>query len=73
MNGARSRHVPIPACPPGTAVELFRFARSGRIFSPKYESISKTFKPCHVIVFASFIPDHAKLSQDRWLDSPVLE
>lgn len=41
--------------------------KNGRIFSPKYESVVKTFSPCHVVAFANFIPDHSKLSQDRWL------
>jgi hypothetical protein len=47
-----------------TLMECFK---NGRIFSPKYDSINKTFSPCHVIIFANFIPDHSKLSQDRWL------
>lgn len=46
---------------------LMEAFKNGRIFSPKYESTSKTFNPCHVVVFANFIPDHSKLSQDRWL------
>jgi hypothetical protein len=46
---------------------LMESFRNGRIFSPKYKSISQTFKPCHVVVFVNFIPDHSKLSQDRWV------
>ena len=38
-----------------------------RPFPHKYDSVSKPFEPCHVIVFANFIPEHHKLSQDRWL------
>ncbi len=47
--------------------QLMESFKNGRIFSPKYESVVKTFSPCHVIAFANFIPDHSKLSQDRWL------
>jgi len=46
---------------------LMESFKNGRIFSPKYESVVKTFSPCHVVAFANFIPDHSKLSQDRWL------
>ena len=46
---------------------LMEAFKNGRIFSPKYESVVKTFSPCHVVAFANFIPDHSKLSQDRWL------
>ena len=46
---------------------LMESFKNGRIFSPKYESVSKTFEPCHVVVFANFPPEHQKLSQDRWL------
>ena len=46
---------------------LMESFKNGRILSPKYESISKTFSPCHVMVMANFIPDHSKLSQDHWL------
>jgi len=46
---------------------LMEAFKNGRIFSPKYESVVKTFSPCHVVVFSNFIPDHSKLSQDRWL------
>ena len=46
---------------------LMEAFKNGHIFSPKYESVVKTFSPCHVVAFANFIPDHSKLSQDRWL------
>jgi hypothetical protein len=46
---------------------LMEAFKKGNIFSPKYESVVKTFSPCHVVAFANFIPDHSKLSQDRWL------
>jgi hypothetical protein len=44
---------------------LMESFENGRIFSPKYESVDKTFSPYHVVVFPNFIPDHSKLSQDR--------
>lgn len=40
--------------------------KNGVLFSPKYESITKMFKPCKVVVMANFYPDQTKLSSDRW-------
>lgn len=40
--------------------------KNGRIFSSKYESVTKTFAPPHVLVVANFPPDKSKLSADRW-------
>lgn len=41
--------------------------KNSRMFSAKYESHMKLFKPPHVIVMANFAPDMTKLSPDRWL------
>lgn len=40
--------------------------KNGRIFSSKYESVTKTFACPHVMVVANFPPDQTKLSADRW-------
>ena len=48
---------------------LYSFLESikdGRIFSPKYESVTKRFKPPHVIVMMNEEPDYLALSEDRY-------
>jgi hypothetical protein len=40
--------------------------KNGRIFSPKYESHTKTFIKPRVFVFSNFHPDQSMLSVDRW-------
>lgn len=46
-----------------SVIESFK---NGRIFSPKYDSGMKMFKPCTVVVFANWTPDRSALSEDRW-------
>lgn len=49
--------------------------KNGIFFNTKYESKMVIFNSPHVIVFANFLPDLAKLSKDRWklYDIDVLE
>lgn len=46
--------------------------KNGRIFSPKYQSKMKFFKPPKVLVVANFKPEIKKLSKDRWWIQPVI-
>ena len=45
-------------------IEAFK---NGRLFSSKYESNLRVFKPCKVVCFANFVPEWFKLSLDRWM------
>lgn len=47
--------------------------KNGRMFSPKYESVSKTFPRPEVIVFANWEPDYDKLSADRWSVHEIID
>lgn len=40
--------------------------KNGRVFSPKYESIMKTYEPMHIVVLMNEQPDMSKLSADRY-------
>lgn len=44
---------------------LMEEIKNGEIFSGKYESCTKRFKPPHVVVFANFPPPIGGFSQDR--------
>lgn len=46
-----------------STIESFK---NGRLFSSKYESIMKIFKPAKVLCLSNFFPDKSKLSLDRW-------
>lgn len=40
--------------------------KNGRVFSPKYESVMKTYAPMHIVVCMNEEPDRTKLSADRY-------
>jgi Putative viral replication protein len=40
--------------------------KNGRVFSGKYESMTKYLGPCHVVVMMNEEPDYEKLSEDRY-------
>lgn len=40
--------------------------KDGHVYSPKYESVTKRFQPCHVVVFSNEEPDMAALTTDRF-------
>lgn len=46
--------------------DFLEAVKDGRMFSMKYESRMKRFKPPHVIVFMNQAPDMEKLSMDRY-------
>lgn len=48
---------------PYALVEDFK---NGRVYSPKYESVTKRVHDIRVIVFANFPPDRTEMSMDRW-------
>ena len=50
----------------GMSYSAVESLKDGIIFSGKYEGGAKIFPPPHVIIFANFLPDLTKLSQDRW-------
>lgn len=46
--------------------EVIESVKNGVCFSGKYESTSKMYEIPHVVVFANWPPDEAKMSSDRW-------
>lgn len=46
--------------------DIFAKLKDGRMFSPKYDSVSLLFAPVHVICTANFPPALERLSEDRW-------
>lgn len=46
--------------------DFLEAVKDGRVFSTKYEPITKYLDGCHVIVFTNFQPDQDQLSADRW-------
>ena len=47
--------------------QILEDIKNGRVFSGKYNSTTKFYKPPHVICLANFKPDLNKLSLDRWV------
>ncbi len=41
--------------------------KNGMMFSPKYDSHTKYFKPPHLVVMANWWPEYDKMSMDRWM------
>jgi hypothetical protein len=56
--------------------DLFEHVKNGSLFSGKYESRTKSFGPCHVVIMMNELPDMTKLSADRYhiidLDGPPI-
>jgi len=40
--------------------------KDGLVFSGKYEGGTRLFPRPHIVIFANWLPDFAKLSLDRW-------
>lgn len=46
--------------------EVMEQLKNGRIFSGKYESMTKVYARPHLVVFSNSLPDLGKMSKDRW-------
>lgn len=46
-----------------SVIEMFK---DGKLWSPKYDSQIKIFKPVTVLCLSNFYPDQTKMSSDRW-------
>lgn len=58
MDCPRSRELVFP-------YSFLEDVKDGRVFSTKYESVTKHLGQVHVVVFANFLPEFGKLSADR--------
>ena len=45
---------------------VLEMLKDGEVFSPKYDSGSKTFSRCHVVVFSNEEPDQLSMTPDRY-------
>lgn len=46
--------------------QIIEDLKNGMLFSSKYTSQCKMFKPPKIVIMANFMPDKSKLSDDRW-------
>lgn len=46
---------------------LLEMLKNGQMMSGKYESCRLRWKPGHVVVFANFLPERGRCSEDRWI------
>jgi len=56
---------------PRRGMEYFQYViveslKDGQVFSPKYNSCTKDFQPCHCVVFCNEDPDMGALTTDRY-------
>lgn len=59
--------IDIPRCNENkVSYQAIEDLKNGMLFSTKYESAMCVFDAPHVLVFANFPPERAKLSADRW-------